>query len=197
MKHLLWLSALCVVAAAAIPSNASAWTHCGTPQAESDCPPITTCINGVETQVPDNGQYTEGECPPPPPKTVTVCLNGETVTVPENEMPAGATEGECQPVVPPPNPPETEVPPTPPVDTPPDDTAPVEEDTPEVDIGTPGGPEKGGQVLGLENDTPQPEAQVQETSGSTLPYTGAPAGLVLLAGAMVGLGGLAIRRLVR
>jgi len=191
MRKLLALLPVCALVAFALaPSSASAWTHCGTPQAEADCPPITTCINGVETQVPDNGQYQPGECLPPPPKTITVCLNGEQVTVPENEIPAGATEGECQPVVPPPNPPEAPVPPTPPVDVPP--TTP-EDTPPTVDIGTPenevGGKEQaknhngGGQVAG------QPQNSEVAGAEQTLPFTGTSPGFLL---GLVGLGAIAL-----
>lgn len=198
MRKLLTIAVIAGAAVAAtIPSTASAWTHCGTPQAESDCPPIHACVDGVLTEVPDNGQYTPAEECAPPPKTITVCLNGEEITVPENEMPAGATEGECAPVVPPPNQPEAPVPgPTPPTpDTPDTDTIPPPvEDTPpegEGHVGTPG------LVKGKEQSTPENlpiEEERVAADTDTLPYTGLGLGFVALLGAVLLAVGLIGRR---
>lgn len=204
MKRLL----LCVCAMTALavfftPSPASAWTHCGTPKAESDCPPITVCINGQTQQVPDTGTLppgaTEGQCVPPP-KLVEACVDGKTVMIPEDQVGKGQ-QGAC--VVPPapPAPPAPPTPPAPPVNVtvcrngdtitvPQDQVLPT--DTPDscaivlpdeqpksevkgkVDIGTPD------QVAGKEQERQPTEVAPAETA--TLPFTGGGTPWQIIAG---------------
>lgn len=195
MKRLMLGVAVLAGLAAIAPQSASAWTHCGTAEAEDDCPPITACVDGVTKQVPDNGAYQPGECPPV--TVVTVCSNGETITVPEDQVPPGSTPGECEVVPPPPPPPVPPPPPTPPtpptppatvtvcrdgetiqvpadqvLDTDSPDSCPavVEDDAPaDEGEGHTGTPIK---VIGKEQGNSPETANPTET-GSNLPFTGA------------------------
>lgn len=188
MKRLL-IAAVAVAAFAVVPSSASAWgpQECADWYAEHG------------SNHPDCGGYVP---PPPPVHHITVCLNGEQVTVPDNQVPAGATEGECQPVVPPPNQPEAPVPgPTPPTPETPDTDyvpPPVQVDTPPEDnggeghVGTPIR-EVAGKEQGPEN-TPEAAPKVQVQDESILPYTGLQVLLVFGLGVVALAGGLVLRR---
>lgn len=64
------------VAAVLVPTTAAhAWTHCGTPQAEDDCPPTTTTTVPEEptttTTVPEETTTTTAPVVIPPPVVVT------------------------------------------------------------------------------------------------------------------------------
>lgn len=196
------------LAACLMPATASAWTP-------KDC---SDWYEEHGTVHPDC------QPPPPPPENVTVCHNGETITVPENQAPEGSTPGECAPpemvsvcrngvvisipkgteqpgdtpgqcaVTPPPPPPPTQ----PNVTPPPPPEQPVVEDTPPEE--TPQEqpkPEKPKNIVaGEEQENTPSTTPVQEAGGNgpTLPFTGGEVFVWFLSGIALLGGGFAFRR---
>lgn len=185
MKRLMPLAVAAIAVLALIPSSAMAWDA-------DDCAAYYEQTGLIH---PDCQWWT----PPPPPPNVTVCVNGETVTVPEDQVPEGAVPGECAVVPPPEQPPEQPpVQPPPPPEQPDQPNLPDTEVVPDEERPTAHTPPRGdiGRPVHVVAGVEQAEApeQVEQAAATELPYTGLNLPIVAALGAVMAFGGFAVRR---